>query len=354
MKCPKCHAEVEKGSLYCPKCLQEIHWVSEYNTVETLMQKASRSQMLIRKKERLEKKQKKKIRMLILLGILGVCVCILWCMDHSYLVQYSLARHAYKEKDHERALEYADKALTISPEKGKAVILLSQVLEEQGDLEGAVKVMEGGLQEHLDSPAYHERLISLYEKTDQPEKIKRLIRDPASQAVRESFAHYLCDDPDIRPQTGVYDDQIKVSIAEQEGVQYHYTLDGSTPTRESPLYQGPFPIGEGTTEVYVLGVNAYGLTSDVIYRKYTVIPKEPEAPKIWPVSGTYDGDTQITVKVPDGFKAYYAFDEIPTESSTEYKAPVKMPVGEHTFYAVLIGVNDRVSEVASRYYCLYE
>ena len=24
MKCPKCHKEVEKGSLYCPYCLSEI------------------------------------------------------------------------------------------------------------------------------------------------------------------------------------------------------------------------------------------------------------------------------------------------------------------------------------------
>lgn len=24
MKCPKCHKEVEKGSLYCPYCLAEI------------------------------------------------------------------------------------------------------------------------------------------------------------------------------------------------------------------------------------------------------------------------------------------------------------------------------------------
>lgn len=354
MKCPKCNAEVERGNLYCPHCLQEIHWVSEYNTVETLMQKASRSQMLIRKKEHMEKKQKKKIRWLILLGILGLCACIFWCVDHSYLVQYSLARRAYRAKDYEHALEYADKALTISPEKAKAAILLSQALEKQGELEGAIKVMEGDLQKHMDSPAYYERLIGLYEKAHQPEKIKRLIQDPDSQALRETFAHYLCADPDIRPQTGVYDDQIKVSIAEQEGVRYYYTLDGSTPTRESPLYQGPFSVGEGVTEVYVLGVNAYGLTSDVIYRRYTVIPKDPEAPEILPASGTYDRDTEITVEVPEGFKAYYAFDEMPTENSTEYKAPVRMPSGEHTFYAVLIGINDRVSEVASRYYCLYE
>lgn len=36
MKCPKCHKEVEKGSLYCPYCLAEIPWVREFSTVETL------------------------------------------------------------------------------------------------------------------------------------------------------------------------------------------------------------------------------------------------------------------------------------------------------------------------------
>lgn len=34
MKCPKCHKEVEKGSLYCPYCLAEIPWVREFSTVE--------------------------------------------------------------------------------------------------------------------------------------------------------------------------------------------------------------------------------------------------------------------------------------------------------------------------------
>ena len=34
MKCPKCHREVEKGSLYCPHCLAEIPWVREFDSVE--------------------------------------------------------------------------------------------------------------------------------------------------------------------------------------------------------------------------------------------------------------------------------------------------------------------------------
>ena len=55
MKCPKCHKEVEKGSLYCPYCLAEIPWVREFSTVETLMKKEQQNRPS-------EKKQKTKIQ----------------------------------------------------------------------------------------------------------------------------------------------------------------------------------------------------------------------------------------------------------------------------------------------------
>lgn len=355
MKCPKCGAQLEPGSIYCHKCLQEIHWVSEYNTVETLMRKESKQKMLDRQKKRLEELEKRRdpLKWLALLGIIGVCVCIFWCVDHSYLIQYSLAQQAYKQGEYDRAIEYADKALTVSPGKGKAAILLSEVLREKGDRAGAIKVLEGNLRGHTDSPAYLNQMIALYREERRPEKIKKLILRVDTQAVRREFEHYLCKDPQIQPETGTYDEDLEISIAEEKGVRYHYTLDGSQPTQKSALYSGPIRISEGVTEIYVMGENTYGLTSDVVYRKYTIIPKEPKAPHIMPDSGTYDKDTDIVVEVPEGFKAYYAFDEYPTESSTEYKAPVKMPMGEHTFYVVLVGVNDRLSEVASRNYQIY-
>ena len=49
MKCPKCHKEVEKGSLYCPYCLAEIPWVREFSTVETLMKKEQQNRPSERK-----------------------------------------------------------------------------------------------------------------------------------------------------------------------------------------------------------------------------------------------------------------------------------------------------------------
>ena len=46
MKCPSCHKEVEKGSLYCPHCLSEIPWVREFDSVETQLKKRnSRTQV---------------------------------------------------------------------------------------------------------------------------------------------------------------------------------------------------------------------------------------------------------------------------------------------------------------------
>lgn len=352
MKCPRCGTPLEPGSIYCHQCLQEIQWVSEYNTVETLMQKETKRQMLDREKKHIEGLQKKKhpMKWVMVSGFIVVCACIFWCVDHSYLIHYSLAQQAYKDKDYDRALGYADKALTICPEKGKAAILLSKVLREKGDLSGAVKVMEGNLKGHEDSQIYYAQLIALYGEAGEPEKIKRLILQADEQAVRGEFDHYLCKDPKIQPETGTYDEGLEISIEAEEGVAYRYTLDGSQPTKESALYHGPIAISEGVTEVYVVGENTYGVMSDVIYRKYTVIPKEPGAPDIMPESGSYDRGTDIIVEVPDGFKAYYAFDEHPTENSTEYRAPVNMPVGEHTFYVILVGANDRVSEVASRYY----
>lgn len=362
MKCPKCGEQVKPGSVYCHKCLQEIHWVAEYNTVETLMQKETKRQMLNKQKKRLEELQKKSMpyfrrrefRYLLALGILGLCVCIFWRVDNSYLVQYSLAQRAYSRGQYSRALEYADKALTISPGKGKAAILLAQTLKKQGDLSGAIKVLEGNLKGHEESRNYYEQLIEAYREAGKTKKIKKLISQAPSQAIRREFAYYLCPDPDIRPETGIYDEDLKISIAEETGVQYYYTLDGSQPSRKRTLYKGPISVGQGVTEVYVMGENSFGVASDVVYRKYTVIPENPEEPDIMPDSGSYDKDEGITVEVPEGFKAYYAFDEYPTEASAEYTSPVKMPLGAHTFYVFLVGANGSISDVASRDYYLYE
>ena len=53
--------------------------------------------------------------------------------------------------------------------------------------------------------------------------------------------------PHITPEAGVYTEPIEVTMTvsnPQQGVSIYYTLDGTDPTEESTLYEGPFTISE--------------------------------------------------------------------------------------------------------------
>ena len=56
MKCPHCGKEVKPGTLFCPKCLTEIQWVPEYNTVETLIRQKEKERDHTKKTETKTKK----------------------------------------------------------------------------------------------------------------------------------------------------------------------------------------------------------------------------------------------------------------------------------------------------------
>ena len=59
--------------------------------------------------------------------------------------------------------------------------------------------------------------------------------------------------PTFTPTNGVFSDSVTVAITSSTpGAEIHYTLDGSTPTADSPLYTGPFSITQST------GVKAIG------------------------------------------------------------------------------------------------
>ena len=67
-------------------------------------------------------------------------------------------------------------------------------------------------------------------------------------------------------------------------------------------------------------------------------------------------DTNIYIIVPKGCRAYYAFDKKPTIADELYQEdqPVKMLKGTHTFYAILVDEQNKVSSPGRAIYKLTE
>lgn len=76
--------------------------------------------------------------------------------------------------------------------------------------------------------------------------------------------------PQILADNSRFADTIEVSIEAEEDSEIHYTVDGTTPTLQSPLYTAPFPVST-TTTVKAIAVQD-GETSSVVTRTFTYCP----------------------------------------------------------------------------------
>ena len=78
-----------------------------------------------------------------------------------------------------------------------------------------------------------------------------------------------------------------------------------------------------------------------------------DAPAVSPSTGQYETATQIEIKIPDGYEAYYTMDgSDPTTASSRYSGPIDMPEGETLFKAVLVNSSGRLSGITTRNYVL--
>lgn len=358
MKCPKCHKEVEKGSLYCPYCLSEIPWVKEFNSVETLMKKEEQNHPSRRKyKFRFRKhwnrvKQNISRKQAICLVMLAAILLGVFCYRqlHTFSALYSSAKKQYEQQNYERALRITEDALDIKPENEAANLLMAKSMEKLGDTESAVLVLRPLIQNKTASAAVYKEYVKLLTDQGNTEEVRNLLKH-SSREIQDVCRDYICEAPVSNPAPGTY---TSVQTLELKGdcQEIYYTLDGSIPTRRSTLYTGPVTLGEGTTEVKAFGVNDKNIESDMITRKYIIVLKTPDAPEVIPESGDYDKKTEIRITVPDGCKAYYAFDSQPDISSTVYEQPISMPVGYHVLNVVLVAANGKMSKVTSRGYYL--
>lgn len=141
MKCPKCHKEVEKGSLYCPYCLAEIPWVREFSTVETLMKRSSRTAHPKKTENRnykifqTSKKKKAEIQQKTASMSASVCgdtagVLLLSAVKYFFCLIFQ-GKKQYAQQNYEEAQRIAENALDKIPKMKPPIFFWPKVWRNQ-------------------------------------------------------------------------------------------------------------------------------------------------------------------------------------------------------------------------------
>ena len=128
------------------------------------------------------------------------------------------------------------------------------------------------------------------------------------------------ESPTISPAAGAVDAVTTITLTQESADQIRYTLDGTDPTKTTgTVYSGSITINTATTikAIAIIGDNV----SDVASASYTI---NVTAPTFNKSTGTYSIGTMITITSAGNTIYYTTNGDTPTESSTEYTAPIEL------------------------------
>ncbi|MCI8591330.1 MAG: tetratricopeptide repeat protein [Lachnospiraceae bacterium] len=384
MECKNCGFPLDDGVLVCPRCGTEVQLVSDYQVFgDFLDQHLGKNDKkrknpdpvtqhngpeeiyrVSRMRRAEQKKQKKRrIRLAILITFVVAAATIYGVLqlniryqnESSYDYQMKRAETAYADQKYDQAYERVQKAIGLEAEDADAWLLKARILIEQRETDKAISALQKIIGLYPNNASAYELLIQIYEGKKDTDAIKSLLSDSSDKGIRAQFADYISDMPKSDLKEGEYDDYQTFSLSSEEGSVIYYTLDGSIPDEKSQVFDKKIRLdNEGVTVVQAIAVNQKGISSDIAQFTYTIAFPVPDPPKISPSSGEFiqGMDAEIQIIVPDGCKAYYSFDQMPTsETGTRYTGePIPMPEGEHTFYAILVNSQGKSSYAASETY----
>lgn len=307
-----------------------------------------RQQML--KKKRAKRRRRNAILsvLLFLVLILGVGGYIVY--QNSYTGVVNRGYRSLQAGEYTAAENAFERAIRKDGKRAEAYTGRAEIYIQQKTMDKAEDIFLEAIDSQPANAELYQAAIDFYIKTDQKEKISSLL-DGCDDRVLSTVSEYVSGIPQFSLEEGTYPEVQEVAISGKGTI--YYTTDDTEPTKTSAKYEEPILLDEGTTTIRAVAYNKKGVPSLIASKTYTIeIPIE-DAPAVTPSTGQYTLATQITIQVPDGYKAYYTTDgTTPSAASNEYSGPIDMPEGSTIFSAVLISENGKMTQVTKRNYLL--
>ena len=196
-------------------------------------------------------------------------------------------------------------------------------------------------------------LMSYLESTQNYTEMRQYLKNCNYETIRDKYWEYICEVPSVNYESGSYDKSLELHFQRNYQGNIYYTLDGTIPNTNSFKYETPIMLGNGTHTVTFIYENKHHLISEPTVYEYIVSSDIPMNPIVNPSSGTFSFAEMITLDIEQGTQVYYTKDfSEPTTESTEYTAPIPMPLGESHFKFMAVSEKGFSSDIIERDYLL--
>lgn len=389
MKCPNCGNELEEGKLLCESCGYEVKIVPDFDIELEDKLKESISSMMedmadstsdqmddhesdddikdsIRdyfpdKPIRLSKVKKAIIGLALFTVIAGGMAVFSVHMINDYRYnsfdyQYDKAVVCAAHNNYSEAVSYLERALAINSENLDVRFLLAKYYEKNGQQQSTISLLEELLNldiKYEKRDEVYDMLLGIYESREDYTKMRDILDACDVPRIVSKYNKYAALKPEFNKQGGVYDELISISLKGNTQGFVYYTLDGTTPTENSSVYETPILLESGEYTIKAMFVNMYGIKSEVETQHYYINLSAPDAPEINLGSGKYTKPALIEVHRDYGTKVYYTTDgSVPDQNSIRYTDSIEMPYGISNFSFIAFDESGLSSEVVKRTYQL--
>ena len=298
MRCPKCGAELEAGSIYCNVCLQELQIVPDYDPLDEMVigQEPEESQKETEEQLHMEQKPvpgqlKKKLRQSklfwqLLCTFFAVLVCFgIFLLSYrsmgkqnNYSYQLKKGRECMEAEQYEDALPFLKPAQSLlgNTEGGdiEPLRLLAEVYVQLDAKELALECMKDAILveaacrgDQYELEELYLELMELLNQTKQTNLIGEIIEECEYEGIKEKLEPYRIEKPVCDMAEGTYHYYVTLELKAEYGTIY-YTLDGTEPTQDSIRYEKPIELTEGENLLSAVAINKKGMVSEPLVQIY--------------------------------------------------------------------------------------
>lgn len=285
--------------------------------------------------------------------IIGIIMIVVQNKNKSsYNYNYDRGMAFYNENNYVDAIKYLEIAFHSTEGKKNLdmMYVLSEAYKKTGNNDKAIEVLESALAYNKFDERTLSLLLQLCYDNKKGEKINEMVEEYKDSKVKNVLNEYIVAIPTPSETPGNFEDSVELNLLAQDGCIIYYTIDGSTPTKNSIQFTKPIKVEKDTVTVKAIAVNDIGVKSDVGEFKFTIDLKAPEAPILDIEDSKVKIGTKIRIKnLAEGDKAYYTVDgTTPTASSSPYNDGIELKEGNYVLSVIVINKHNLSSTVTRK------